>query len=233
MNIIICDDENMCIEDIRQKVDDYLSRHFQTALFDTYTDGSKVLENNLKYYDMAFLDIEMGNIKGTDIARKLKEINPHIVIFFVTAFNRYLDVAMDLDAFRFFPKPLDTDRLYDSLDRAMELIDKTVIEFMLKDSDGINKITASEIAFVEIVGRFTKVVTDSEIYISENSIKFWQEKLVASYFYRVHKSFIINMNHITKYKRDRIIVDKKFVIPIANKKRAQFRQCFLRKIEGR
>jgi DNA-binding LytR/AlgR family response regulator len=233
LKIIICDDEIKYVESIKTNVFNYFNENFQSPSFDTFTDGEEIMNADLGYYDLAFLDIEMGKAKGTDIAKTLKKVNRNIVIFFITAYNQYLDDAMDLDAFRFLTKPLDIRRLFDGLDKAMELIDNTIIEFMLKDNTGITKISASEIIYIEICGRFTKVVTQKNTYLSENNINFWQGKLTATYFYSVHKSFIINTNYITRYNRDSVILDNQFNISIANNKRAPFRQYFLRKIEGR
>ena len=163
----------------------------------------------------------------------IKAKNSHTVIFFITAYNNYLDEAMDLNAFRFLSKPLDIKRLFAGLEKALELIDNTVISFMIKDSSTVYKISASDIIYVEILGRYTKVVTTDGKYMSNNSMNYWQEKLTATYFYLVHKSFIVNTNYITKYNSDQIVLNNKFDIPIAYRKRAPFRKYFLRKIEDR
>lgn len=97
---------------------------------------------------------------------------------------------MDIDAFRFLSKPLDTLRFMDGLNKAVKLIDSTVVEFMLKDGSTVYKIDSDTIVYVEIVGRNTKVVTRDKEYISENSIDYWRKSLDASYFYQVHKSLL-------------------------------------------
>ena len=73
----------------------------------------------------------MPDIDGITIAKELKERNEKVVIFFVTAFDEYQDEAMDLHAFRFFEKPFDVQRLYASLDKALQYIDKTYIDLFL------------------------------------------------------------------------------------------------------
>lgn len=233
MNILICDDEVRYIEDIEINVKNYFNEKGQKVCFECFTDGEKALNDNLGQYDIAFLDIEIGEVKGTKIAEMIKAKNSHTVIFFITAYNNYLDEAMDLNAFRFLSKPLDIKRLFAGLEKALELIDNTVISFMIKDSSTVYKISASDIIYVEILGRYTKVVTTDGEYMSNNSMSYWQEKLTATYFYLVHKSFIVNTNYITKYNSDQIVLNNKFDIPIAYRKRAPFRKYFLRKIEDR
>lgn len=233
MNILICDDEIQYIEDIEKNVNNFFVEKGQKVCFKHFTDGDKALNDNLGQYDIVFLDIEIGEVKGIKIAEMIKAQNRHTVIFFITAYNNYLDDAMDLNAFRFLSKPLDIKRLFAGLEKASELIDNTVINFMVKDSNTVYKISASDIIYVEILGRYTKVVTTDGAYMSNNSMNYWQEKLVASFFYLVHKSFIVNTNYITKYNNDHVILNNSFDIPIAYRKRAPFRQYFLRKIEER
>ena len=231
MNILICDDEYKYIEDIKKNVENFFKEISQSVCFDTYTDGEKVLRSDLTRYDIAFLDIEIGNVKGTQIAEKMKFCNPHTVIFFITAFNHYLDDAMTLSAFRYLSKPLDTKRLLKGLKIAIDMIDKSIVEFMIKDGDTIYQVHACDIIFIEIMGRFTKVATTQGVFMSTNPIEFWQKKLSATYFYRIHKSFIINSNYISKYTRDNIVLSNKYNIPIAYRTRASFRQYFLNRIE--
>lgn len=231
MNILICDDEAQYIEDIEKNVKYYFMNKFQDVHFDCFDDAKDIMSNPPEKYDIAFLDIEMGEFNGITVARKLKSKNSRLVIFFITAYNNYLDDAMDLNAFRFLSKPLDVKRLFTGLEKALELIDNTVIEFMLKESGEINKIVASDIIYIEIIGHYTKVVSTKGEFISNNSIRYWLENLISTYFFHVHKSFIINTNYITKYNKDSVVLNNKYYVPIAYRKRSLFRQYFLRKIE--
>ena len=231
MNILVCDDEKKYIEEIKKNIKKYFEDISQPLSIDAYTDGEAVSKSDPKHYDIAFLDIEIGDVKGTQIAEKLKLGNPHVMIFFITAYNHYLDEAMNLSAFRYLTKPLDESRLLKGLKTAVDMIDKDVVEFMIKDGEAVYKIYSRDIIFVEITGRFTKVTTTQGIYTSTNQIEFWQEKLSATNFYRVHRSFIINSNFITQYIRDTVVLNDQYNIPISYRTRASFRQYFLQRIE--
>lgn len=182
---------------------------------------------------MAFLDIEMEPYNGIETARQLKQLNKDVIVFFITSYEKYLDEAMDLNAFRFINKPLDGKRLKRGVEKALELIDSSQIRFYLKNGKDTISVSSNDIVFIEIVGRFTKVVTADNIYFSEETIDFWNKKLIASFFYNVHKSFIINMKYITNYKRDIIILNEEYEIPIAYRKQAMFRSYFLNYFGGR
>lgn len=232
MKIIICDDEKDYLNIIRQNVDVFLKEKNIIADYSLYTDCAEIM-NNSDYFDMAFLDIEMGAIKGTQVAEKLKEINPHIIIFIVTSYDQYLDEAMDLNVFRYIKKPLDEKRFFSGLEKAIQLLDETTIEFYLKNNNAIKKVTSSDVVYVEIQGHTTRVVTTDGEYVSKNNMKFWKEKLSASFFYQVHSSFIANLKHITKYERSMLTLNDIYKVPVAYRTQADFRRYFMKYNGGR
>lgn len=232
MKIAICDDERKYVNEIESNVKAILGERKITAEFDLYCDSIEVYNCN-KCYDVAFLDIEMTPHTGIEVAKKLKEINPYIIIFIVTSYDKYLDDAMDLNVFRYIKKPLDERRLKRGVIKALESIDNNFISFFLKSGSISKSVLSNDIVYIETAGRTTRVVTVREEYISENKMDFWKKKLVASFFFPVHKSFIINMKHITDYKRDTVILSGKYSVPIAYRKQAEFRSYFLSYFGGR
>lgn len=229
MNILICDDEEKYIDEIKKKVSRFMQSHGFDDKIDTFSSGLEAKEHcKENSYDIAFLDIEIGNVKGTEIAKILKANNKHVIIFIITAYEKYLDDAMDLNVLRFLTKPINTKRLYSGLEKAISLIDHSIVDVYLKKDNSIVKIPANNIIYIEIVDRSTKIVTDKDIYISSHNIKYWKEKLTASFFYQVHTSYIINMKFITKYQRDTVELSSLYQIPIAYRKRAEFRNYFLK-----
>lgn len=103
----------------------------------------------------------------------------------------------------FLKNQFDSKRFYDGLDNALKRIDNTTIKFFLKEDNASVRINANDIIYVEIepIGhRKTKIVTEEKTYISSNKIVFWEEHLISSLFVKTHKSYIINMEYITKYE---------------------------------
>lgn len=232
MRIIICDDDKAYAEEIEKNVKEMLYEQKIKAEFNVFYDSSTLCSLDT-YYDIAFLDIQMKPYTGIEIAEKLKVTNPYIIIFIITSYDKYLDDAMDLNVFRYIKKPLDIRRLRNGLSKALNLIDSNVITFFIKNGKHSSSVLSNDIVYIETIGRSTKVVTVNEEYISDNKINFWREKLVASFFYQVHKSFIINMKHITDYKRDTVILSEKYTIPVSYRKQADFRGFFLNYFGGR
>ncbi len=232
MKIAICDDNRTYVDEIKRITEEFLCTQVSDFEIDSYYDSQEIYESN-SVYDMAFLDIEMPGYSGIEVAKKLQSLNSHIIIFIITSYNKYLDDAMDLNVFRYIQKPLDPQRIKSGLERALKCIDNTVITFFLKQGNSSKSVTSNDIIYIETVGRSIKVVTTDNEYLSDSKMDFWKSKLVASFFYRVHKSFIVNMNYITDYQRDTVILSKKYKVPISYRKQAEFKKAFLSYIGGR
>lgn len=231
MKIVICDDDNMYAQEVKLHIEELLDEKKVEAEIEVFNDSGD-LHDSPGFYEVAFLDVEMTPYTGIETARALRDVNPYIVIFIITSHDKYLDDAMDMNVFRYIRKPLDIERLVRGMDKAISTINNQQIPVLLKNNEGTVNIASDDIVYIEISGRTTTVVTVRETYISENKIGYWEEKLTASYFYRVHKSFIINMKHITNYTRDTVTLLKEYDIPIAYRKQAEFRKFFFNYFGG-
>lgn len=232
LNALICDDEQHCCKEIEKYLLKYCDEHRIICDYDCFTSSEEIEKTNKKY-NIAFLDIEIDNTTGLEIANKLKILNKNIIIFFITAYERYIDDAMNLYALRFLKKPLDYSRFYSGLDRAIELINEDVIEFFLNDSEKSIKINANEIIYAEIVNRQTKIVTENNIYYSKDTIDYWEKALTHTSFCRIHKSFIINLDYIKEYQRNEVKLTNGQIIPIAYRNQTQFRKIFYNYLKRR
>ncbi len=230
MRVVICDDEEIYIDEIRQNTE--LFSKDTNIPFDVsaYTSPDEVL-NDGKKYDIAVLDVEMNGTDGIALGKQLREINPHIILMYVTAHRKYLDDALNLNAVRFFEKPIDSKRFYRGLGDAVKRIDNTTINFYLKNGKAIERISANDIIFVEIENRKSKVVTKNTIYHSTNSIDFWKENLISPIFVSPHNSYIVNMNYITSYERDSIMLNDKYPVSVAKNKQSYFYKTFIKYME--
>ncbi|MBQ3151133.1 MAG: response regulator transcription factor [Clostridia bacterium] len=226
MKILICDDEKVYVDTISTNIYYYFDNKQIPYSVSTFTDSSEIFRNNEKY-DIAFLDIEMKPKNGIEIASELKRINPHTIIFIITSHNKYLDDAMDLQVFRYIQKPINIGRMFAGLDKALERLKNTSVQFYLSEKPSYVRVCSDDIIYIEIVNRKTNVVTFDNTYVSALSIKEWMEKLPKGSFYPVHTSFIVNLKHITAYSRESVVMDNRFTIPISNKNKTEFRTFFL------
>lgn len=221
MKILLCDDEQQYIEALKIHIEEFLkSRSISFEIF-TFNNPQSIVESNT-VYQLAFLDIQMNELDGISLAKILKERNNKIIIFFVTSYNVYQDDAMDLRAFRFFEKPYNVERLYSGLEKAMEYIDESYIDFYIYTNNEHKKILTNDVIYVERGNRQVTLVTTKGNYTTRETFDEWSEILQNSFFYKVHKSFIINLHYVTSYKYSEIFIQNNIRIPIASRKQADF-----------
>ncbi len=221
MRILICDDEIRYINDLQGYIEGYMTNHGIAYQIDTTTTSKEITENDV-VYDLVFLDIKMPVFDGIDLAYELKQRNSKVVIFFVTSFNEYQDMAMDLQVFRFFEKPFDVKRLYSSLDKAMEYIDGSYVDVFIYNNKEHQRILVDDIIYIENRNRRTYIYTNDGEFVVRESIDEWTNKLPITFFYRVHKSFLVNLHYITKYSYEEIYLNENIRIPVATRKQADF-----------
>ncbi len=232
MRILICDDEIKNINNLKSYVEKYMNNHGITFEIETTTNPTDVAQSDTAY-DLVFLDIQMPELDGFKVARELKTRNSKIVIFFITAFNEYQDDAMDLQVFRFFEKPFDITRLYSSLDKAMEYIDGAYVDVFVYNNKEHKRILVDDIIYIKRENRKNYLYTkDGEIIVRE-SIEEWNEKLPTTFFYLVHKSFLVNLHYVTRYNYTEVYLNETIRIPVAPRKQADFHKAWFNYLKRR
>jgi len=232
MKIAICDDEAIFLEDAKKHIQQYFTQHNKPYELFTYGTSEEILNSNMDF-DIAILDIEMNGEDGIEIGRILKKANPELILMFLTAYDHYIDNAMDLGIMRYFDKPINSKRFFAGLDSALKKIEDTQVQFYVKDDQkGVRAVAYKDIIYVEILDRRTRVVTTKGEFLSVNNMNYWKEQLTKPYFKSPHHSFVVNSNFITYYHHDSLVVNGKVNIPIAYSKRKMFKEKFVNNTEN-
>ena len=229
MRVYVCDD----IEEYRNSIKSYVSQYFiekkmNCKLFEYNSPvellGSGEVANN----SIFFIDIEYPNMQenGIELIRKLKKICPSSFYVVVTAYNQYLDDAMDLNVLRYVEKPIEQKRIYSALDKAICELNNSIIE--IKSINGeyyyLNK---SDIIYAEAKYKKSFVTTTNgviEIPVAFKSIK---DLLNSSNFIVPHNSYVVNKQFIVYYKRSllKVIVNnKEITIPVSATKQSEIKK---------
>lgn len=232
---IIIDDEPLALE----LLEDFISKISFLKLVASCSNGfeaTNILHENK--IDLIFTDIEMPNFSGIDIIKSL-EYNPHFI--FTTAYSHYAVEGFNLNAIDYLVKPIPFHRFLKAATRAQNILnikeDTQILakkaeakpQFIFVKSEYENlKINLSEIKYIEGLKDYIKIYAKSEKPIlTLNSLKRFEEKLGTTNFIRVHKSYIISLNHITSVQRNRIIIDGKR-LPIG----FSYKENFIKRIES-
>lgn len=141
IDILVCDDSAEIVEQVKKLLCAWEKVNTVSFNIDCRQSGKFILENKHKY-DIAFIDIEMPEMSGLELAVELKKQNPDVLIIVLTSFQRYLDDAMRIHVFRYLSKPVDVNRFNKNLFDAVQeyrTLSKTIIlethDIVKKDKD--------------------------------------------------------------------------------------------------
>lgn len=221
MHILICDDEPDALDVLRMHTESYMNEHQIRYTLTAITDPAELNRIDTAF-DLAILDIQIGPTDGIRLAGELRQRNPRLALFFVTNYDEYQDDAMDLQAFRFLPKPLDPKRLYSGLDKAMEYLDGACVEVFLSDRGTSQRVLADDILYITRKGRRILVITREEEFTITEHMDDLVQRLPQRFFYSVHKSFHVNLHYIQKYSYTELLLTNGITIPIAPRRQSAF-----------
>lgn len=231
MRILICDDEKTYLNTLQIHVEEYMQSHHIRYNMTTLLDATQLSEDEV--FDLAFLDIQMPNVDGITLAKRLRQRNPKLALFFVTNYDEYQDDAMDLQAFRFFEKPFDVNRLYAGLDKAMEYIDGAYVDIYLSENAAQQRVIADNIIYVTREGRKVSIVTTAREFCVAEKFDDLCQKLPQLFFYPVHKSFFVNLHYVERYTYTELLLTNGARIPIAPRKQSAFHKFWFEYLRRR
>lgn len=228
MRIAICDDLTECRLSIKCYAGEYFKLHHIEYSIDEYKTGVDLLTSDISY-DILFLDIELGDTNGIAVAKEIQKKHKNTIILVVTAYHKYLDDAMDIQVTRYIDKPATQNRIFSALDKAMSVINESVVTLHAK-SNQLLRLKSSDIIYLEAKFKGVSVYTTDDVYRIKETMKQLNLMLTASYFAVPHNSYLVNMNYIKKFQRSEITLAEPYLntkISVAARKQAEFKRRFL------
>lgn len=229
MRVLICDDNEIDIENIKKSIKFSIKRIAIKLDVTCFSNGDDVVKVKDKY-DLAFVDIEMPGVNGLTVTKHLKTINPNIIVFIVTSYQGYLDKAMDLNVFRYISKPIELNRFQASLNTAIELYHQSTENIVLEYYDECYNIFTTDILYLTIENRKTKVITTEREYITRDKFDIWKKRMLKyDYFAQTHYSFIINLKNVIKFNKNQVTLNhynKTINVPISRAYYSSFKKSF-------
>jgi two-component system LytT family response regulator len=247
LKAIIVDDEKISREILQDYLNKYCKDVSVLALAESAAQGKEMVIKHKP--DIVFLDVEMPKGNGFDMLEQLDEINFETV--FVTAFDNYAIQALNYSAAYYILKPVSIDELISAVEKIKKakeknnpaLHTKVLLENMhsptannrkivLPLQDGFEVVNVQDIVHCDANDNFTDFhfIARPKMMICR-TLKFYEELLKDSGFLRVHKSHLINLNHVAKYTRGKggqLTMSNKAVIDVSPNKKDELMVNFER-----
>lgn len=204
---IIIDDEPLA----RSVVRAYLTEHPEIEVIEECNNGFEGIKAIEKHQpDLVFLDIQMPKINGFEM---LELVEDEVAVIFTTAFDEYAINAFEASAIDYLLKPFTQERFDKSIEKwqkstsasntkaVQEIIEQTPGEnrrIVVKESGLIQIIPTEDILYIEAYDDYVKIYTSERSYLKKKTMNYYEKTLPKSNFFRIHRSYILNVNKMTK-----------------------------------
>lgn len=224
INCVIADDEPLA----RDVIKSHVSMLERINVVAYCTNGLEVYTTiKSTAVDLIFLDIEMPHLTGIELLRTIK--NPPAVII-TTAYPQFALEGYELDVIDYLLKPISFERLLKAIDKyetrinpghqgslPLQKQEATYNDafFYIKSDKKMIRVVLADINYIEGLKDYVKIHLAGSQLITYQTMAYFEEKLPSKQFMRVHRSFIVSINHISSYSATGLAIGNK-VVPIGS-----------------
>lgn len=230
LNIAICDDDLKMLNTLEDLINQYCKKNMAKTEISHFESGEAFCNRgNFDQYDILFLDIKMDELTGMDVAEKLREVNSHTRLIFVTSYDEYTQELFRYDTSEFIKKLVTEERF----NEVFEYVSKKLIRGGEKFYYSVGKVEKNilkrEILYFESDAH--KVViykTDQTQEQFYGKLKDTSQYLSELDFLRVAQSYIVNMDNISKMRKTEIDMIGGNIVPISRKYRDEVMRTYMK-----
>lgn len=213
-NIAICDDSEADRKYIYDMVDEWALVQGHSVHITTFESAENFMfcYDDRKDYDILLLDIEMGDMDGVAMAKKLRKQDDNVQIVFITGYSDYIAEGYEVAALHYLMKPVKKEKLLSVLDRAVEKLSKNEKVINMELVGELVRIPIYQIRYADVLGNYVTVHAAQE-YTFKMTLSDLQKELDER-FLRVGRSCIVNLTQISRVTKTLIKLSDGTEIPL-------------------
>lgn len=229
MTIAVCDDDDKIRKHLVGMIRSFTDKCENPVQILEFSGGEELLVSEGKP-DIVIMDIGMGGMNGMEAAARLRQVSDAILIF-VTALKDYVFDAFDVGAFHYLLKPVDENKFFEVLERALGEIEvrngKKRAGFTVKTLEGFRTVKSNDIYYAENIAR--KIV----LHTKEGDISYYEkmehlEKQLGSGFFRCHRGYLVSLDKVKQYDSRQIELINGDIILLSRQKYPDFVQAYMK-----
>ena len=234
MKLAICEDELTIAEQITRLVQSWAALRGQAVYITRFESAEAFLfayEDN-KAMDLILLDIQMGEMDGMTLARKIREDNNNVQIIFITGISDYVAEGYDVSAVHYLLKPVKVEKLYAALDKASANLSKPKRILSVDTADGIALVVVDDIVCIEALDHALAVTTKAGVVHCRMPLYKLEEILADARFIKTHRSYLVNLAYVKRVTRMEVILDDGRVLPLSRRLYKDINSALMKYVTG-
>lgn len=236
LKIAICDDEKAICAELEENLKEMEQTFFEKIEVEVFFSGEELYRFlcNKTYFDIIFLDIELDNMNGIEVGRKIREelSNETTQIIYISGKESYAMQLFKVRPLDFITKPFNYEKITEVLKTALKLIRKSNNVFVFQIGHATHKIPVKNIIYFESTEKKVKIITQESCFVFYGKLTEIHNEMSNLGFINIHKSYLVNYNHIVKFEYDKVTMSNKMVLPISQKNRKEVRKKQLKLRRG-
>lgn len=183
-------DSNLLLQYLKRAANDLKL----TFIIRTFESGREFLDKYSPDYDMIFLDVQLPDMSGDDIAAAIRQHDEHVYLVFVSKYNNYISIGYKHEARNYLLKPLQYSHIQDEINRFLKYGPMLQQEYLwINDKQNTQKIYFSNLRYIETEDRAVILHYENKIIRHSCGITSFMQQLPAHSFFRCNQSYIVNL----------------------------------------
>lgn len=230
INIAVCDDEKCLLEKIEKMAEDFFRKKNTDISVVQYSSGEELLKSNERI-DILFLDIGMQGIDGIETARRLRVHDYKGFLVFITVLKEMVFQSFEVQPFDYLVKPVQEEHFEKTMERLFlsmqDRLSPEKVNLLVQKGYESNIISFQDIICCEIIDRKVYLYLKSgEVIDYYDRIENLEKKLDRRFF-RCHRSYLINLNHLKSYRNNTAYMVDGKEIPVSRLRSKEFSNVIL------
>lgn len=210
--VAICDDEVQARAYIGSLVSQWAESHGYDIITIEYESAEAFLFSGYEAADILLLDIEMGGKSGVELAKELRRRSCQVQIIFITGYSDYIAEGYEVAALHYLMKPVNQEKLFATLDRAVEHIVRDEQMLALETIEAVVRIPCSSIRYIDVQGNYITVHAEAD-YTARKTLNDIAAQL-DDRFYRMGRSCIVNLSSVRRVSRSSVTLSDGTELPL-------------------
>lgn len=228
IRLAICDDDAEQLQYLKNLVSGWARRQEFTVQVHAFPSAEAFLfayEQDSAYH-ILLLDIEMGEISGMELAKRIRKEDGRAEILFITSHFEFISEGYEVDALHYLTKPVAEDKLCAVLSKALDRLHAEPPSLVIRCQGETIKLYETDIRYVESFLHYISIHTSRGEYRRKESISSFEKRL-SDDFFRIHRSYLVSLKSVIRISRTDVTLEGGIRLPLSRGKYDAVNRAFI------
>ena len=218
MRIALIEDTYSCAVEVQEQLERFSRETGTEITCEYFSGGAAFLTHPVSDWDLILLDIEMPEMNGLEVARKIREIDAEVLIIFITQMAQYAIEGYSVRAFDYILKPVNYYSFSMKLQQIVSILQSREARFLVISSlNGKIRLNLNDLRYVEVFDHTLTYHTTSDTFSSTSfrSLGKLETALNSTHFARCHSGYLVNLAFVTGYEKSEVFLGEHTSLPLS------------------